>query len=148
MPSWVYVIVNEAAPGLLKVGFTDRTPAQRALELGATGLPMPYAVAYQLEVEDGRMVEKAAHVSLAKFHVGKEWFRCSIETAKAALDEFSGLYNDDSPIVPGHALAPYFPGSYSNLISDTASKIDDSPEQHQEDIDNPLPPGHRLRGML
>lgn len=147
MQSWVYIIVNEAAPGLLKVGFTDRTPIQRAYELGATGLPLPYAVAYELEVEDGRVVEQAVHISLAKYHVGKEWFRCSIETAKEAIEQIAGIPNDDSPLVPGHPLVPYFSGNRTRLF--TQSQLQRSKfQQDDEDSETPLPPGHPLRGML
>lgn len=148
MPSWVYIIVNEAAPGLLKVGFTNRTPAQRAQELGATGLPLPYAVAYEIEVEDGRSVEQAAHVSLAEFHVGKEWFRCSIETAKEAIDQVADFGNDGSPLVPGHPLAPYFSGDCARLERRSEFQNLKMQQDDQEDCDTPLPPGHPLRGML
>ena len=148
MQSWVYIIVNEAAPGLLKVGFTDRTPTQRAYELGATGLPLPYAVAYELEVEDGRVIEQATHISLAKYHVGKEWFRCSIETAKEAIEQVAGISNDDSPLVPGHPLAPYFSGNRTRLFTQSQLQSPQLQQDDDEDSKTPLPPGHPLRGML
>lgn len=140
MPSWVYIITNTAGPGLLKVGFTDRTPELRAQELGATGLPAPYVVAYAIQVGDGRSVEKAAHARLAMYHVGKEWFRCSVSTAQAVLDELGSISPTGSPLVPGHALEAYFLHEVSGRPENNVSA---------EDIDDsPYPPGHPLRGML
>ena len=45
---------------------------------------------------------------LAHCHAGKEWFRCSIEVASAAVAEAVGSSTGGSPLVPGHALADYF----------------------------------------
>lgn len=148
MPSWVYIIVNEAAPGLLKVGFTNRTPAQRAQELGATGLPFPYSVVYEREVEDGRNTEQAAHLALAEFHVGKEWFRCSIETARKAIDQVESFGNDGSPLVPGHRLSPYLAVDREILRTRNESQNLIGLQDDEEDGETPLPPGHPLRGML
>src|SRR5690349_20858223 len=41
-----YVLTSEAHPHLLKIGFTTRSPAERALELDATGSPHPFKVAF------------------------------------------------------------------------------------------------------
>ncbi|WP_423221967.1 GIY-YIG nuclease family protein [Ideonella margarita] len=147
MPSWVYIITNEAAPGLLKVGFTDRTPEQRASELGATGLPLPYAVVFALEVEDGRVIERVAHKNLAQFHVGKEWFSCPIETARDAIESAAGFGCDESHLVPGHALAPYFSGRSAPPRRQSPREALAPPHEQDED-DSPYPPGHPLRGML
>lgn len=140
MPSWVYIITNAAGPGLLKVGFTDRTPELRAQELGTTGLPAPYEVAYAIEVTDGRSVEKAVHIRLAPYHVGKEWFRCPVATAKEVLDELSHVAYSNSPLVPGHALEAFM--QPEEWVAPEAS-----PSVLEEDY-SPLPPGHPLRGML
>jgi hypothetical protein len=143
MPSWVYIITNAAAPGLLKIGFTDRAPEARAQELGATGLPLPYVVAYAVQVSDGRAVESAAHASLAQYHVGKEWFRCPVATAQGAIESLGGIGASGSPLVPGHALEPFFPPeSPAQSRRSTRSRDEDLEEE------SPLPPGHPLRGML
>ncbi len=141
MASWIYIITNRGAPGHLKVGFTDRTPAQRALELGATGLPFPYVVAYSVQVKHGRLVEREVHQRLSKHHASKEWFNCSVDTAKSVIREVVGNYGHagGSPLVPGHALTPFFSG-----VEEAAS-----PEMDEDDNDgSPYPPGHPMRGLL
>lgn len=140
MASWVYIITNASGPGLLKVGFTDRAPEVRAKELGATGLPSPYVVAYAAQVRDGRAIEREAHARLAEYHVGKEWFRCSVSTARIVLDELCGDFHSDSPLVPGHALEDFF-RSKAPSYAENSTSADDEDE-------SPYPPGHPLRGML
>ena len=44
---FVYILVNPAFPGYIKVGKTTKTPEERAKELSAaTGVPTPFIVAY------------------------------------------------------------------------------------------------------
>ena len=39
---WVYILTNEAMPGLVKIGYTMNDPAIRAEELSSdTGVPLP-----------------------------------------------------------------------------------------------------------
>jgi hypothetical protein len=107
---WVYIIVNKSMPGLVKVGYTDRSPAKRASELGGTGMPTPYSVAYSVRLHDARTIEQQVHRKLAKTRVGKEWFRCSFTTARSAIENVAGIEkpNSSSPLVPGHPLHQYF----------------------------------------
>ena len=88
---WVYVISNHAMPGLVKVGFTLKDPALRAREPGHTGMPSPYQVVYEILLDEPRSVEQRAHRQLAKLSAGKEWFKCSAETAISAIrSSYSG----------------------------------------------------------
>jgi hypothetical protein len=82
---WIYVITNEAMPHLVKVGFSTKDPHQRAKELGGTGIPHPYRVAYDLLVYAPRDLEKRVHQKLADMREGKEWFRCSVAHAIEAI---------------------------------------------------------------
>ncbi len=89
MKGWVYVITNKGMPGLLKVGFTTRDPELRADELSHTGAAYPYLVDYVMLVEYPYEVEQKAHKLLVSHHEGKEWFRCSLEEAVAAIKQAS-----------------------------------------------------------
>jgi hypothetical protein len=82
---WVYVITNEAMPDLVKVGFSTKDPELRAKKLGSTGNPHPYAVAYDALVYAPRDMERRVHEKLADVREGKEWFRCSVSLAVAAI---------------------------------------------------------------
>jgi hypothetical protein len=83
---WVYLMTNEAMPGLVKVGYSTKDPALRARELEHTGSPHPYEVVYDRLVINPREVEQRVHKALDEVREGKEWFRCSVITAKSRLD--------------------------------------------------------------
>lgn len=87
MKGWVYVITTKSMPSLLKVGFSRKDPEIRALELNNTGNPYPYAVEYDVLVNDPASIEKKAHVLLNAYHENKEWFKCSIDVAIEAILE-------------------------------------------------------------
>ena len=53
VPGHVYVLQNPAFPHLLKIGFTTRTPEERAEELSRhSGVPTPYRVVFSEFFED------------------------------------------------------------------------------------------------
>jgi hypothetical protein len=85
MKGWVYVITNKAMPGLVKVGFSRKDPDLRAEELGNTAVPHPYKVQYEVLVEHPYLVEQKTHKVLRKNKEGKEWFRCDVGDAIAAI---------------------------------------------------------------
>jgi len=82
---WVYIISNEAMPGLLKVGFSTKDPHLRAQELSSTGAPLPYTVLYDVLLRAPRDAEQSIHKHLKDKRAGKEWFRCTLHEAVAAV---------------------------------------------------------------
>ena len=61
---YVYVLTNPSIRGV-KIGRTDREPADRAAELsGASGIPTPFKVFYAQRVSDPANVEGAVHEDL------------------------------------------------------------------------------------
>lgn len=90
MKGWVYAITNRAMPGLVKVGFSTKDPASRAVELGHTGTPHPYVVEYDVLVEEPFSIEQRVHSYLNNQREGKEWFRCTSEVAIAAIQSVVG----------------------------------------------------------
>lgn len=80
---YVYVLTNPAMPGLVKIGFTDRSPTERARELSATtGVPSPFAVASSIFVrEKAALIERACHAELRHRRAGKEFFQISPDDA-------------------------------------------------------------------
>lgn len=85
MAGWVYIISNKAMPGILKIGYTERTPYIRAYELYNTGCPYPYKVDYSIYVNKPYEVEQKTHELQHSTNVGKEWFSCSQEQAIEAI---------------------------------------------------------------
>ena len=78
MLGYVYVMSNEAMPGLYKVGYTYRSPSERANELYTTGVPKPFIVEYCIFIEDCALIEAVAHINLHEYRYGKEFFKCDL----------------------------------------------------------------------
>jgi hypothetical protein len=80
---FLYVLSNPHMPGLLKIGHTVRTPAERAAELSnATGVPGDYRVERSWLLDDAEAFERRVHTALAAYRVpGSEHFRLPVADA-------------------------------------------------------------------
>jgi len=81
---WVYVISTETHD-LLKIGFTNRNPDERAKELNDTSSPHPHTVVYAAFVANAEAVERTAHRIAREYNAGKEWFKLSLEQAVSTI---------------------------------------------------------------
>ena len=94
---FVYILANEAMPGIYKVGATDYSPHRRAVELSrGTGVPAPYAVVFYGEVDGAFAWEKQAHKLLADRRVteSREFFRGPLIDIIRAVEGDGELYSD------------------------------------------------------
>ena len=78
----VYVLTNEAMPGMVKIGMTNRNDIKSRLgELYTTGVPLPFTCEYACRVPKARLqdIEKALHEAFAPQRVNenREFFRIS-----------------------------------------------------------------------
>lgn len=86
----VYLLKNEAMPGLIKIGKTSRHDLEKRMkELYTTGVPLPFECVYACKVKLTCMdeLEKALHAAFAPFRVneGREFFRMSQSQAVPLL---------------------------------------------------------------
>ena len=86
---YIYVLSNSLMEGLFKVGWTERSPEERAAELSDTGLPEPFKVAYSIKTDLSIETEKLIHKKLDKFRYrsDREFFKTDLETIKKAISE-------------------------------------------------------------
>lgn len=78
----VYVLSNEAMPGLVKIGLTGRKDLEDRLnELYNTSVPVPFTCEYACRVNDCLAVEKALHQAFSTDRVNqnREFFRTSVD---------------------------------------------------------------------
>jgi DnaJ-domain-containing protein 1 len=62
---YVYLLMNPAMPGIVKIGRTSRPPATRVTELsGATGVPVPFDLLFDIHVLDCEAAEAHVHREL------------------------------------------------------------------------------------
>ena len=88
----VYILTNEAMPGIIKIGWTDNTVEQRMKELDKTATPLPFTCYFAKRVKDPTFVESKMHQAFDEFRIrdNREFFRMSPEQAKAALEIADG----------------------------------------------------------
>ena len=85
----VYILTNEAMPGLIKIGHTTKTARERADELYQTGVPKPFKVAYEFPCDNHEQLEVEMHRKLKQHRVNKnrEFFEYPAEEAYQLLQE-------------------------------------------------------------
>ena len=89
----VYVLTNQAMPGIVKIGHTTRNSIdQRMRELFSTGVPVPFECAFACCVlkSECEKIEKALHTAFApeRVHVGREFFKISTDRVIPLLKIF------------------------------------------------------------
>ena len=67
MTEIVYILTNEAMPGLVKVGRTASDLAGRIRALFQTGVPLPFELFFACEVNDATFVETQLHDAFDDF---------------------------------------------------------------------------------
>ena len=88
MPGTVYLLTNEAMPGLVKIGkTTSEDPQVRMGSLYTTGVPVPFECVLAMKVEDPTAVEHALHIAFGPNRVNprREFFRIDPEQSVALL---------------------------------------------------------------
>jgi len=86
--SYVYILTNEAMPGIIKFGLTENSVSDRVLQLDTTSVPVPFQCYYAAQVEDHKKVERALHTAFGDFRVrpNREFFRMDPFRVKAILE--------------------------------------------------------------
>ena len=83
--SYVYVLGNESMPGIVKIGYTDKEPKSRALEISsATGVPTSFKVLKEYafaSLARAQAEEKRLHSIFEEQRVNtnREFFRLSVD---------------------------------------------------------------------
>lgn len=87
MTEIVYILTNEAMPGLVKVGKTNGDLTLRIRQLFSSGVPLPFEVFYACEVASATYVEAQLHDAFGDHRVSRnrEFFRIAPERVQAAL---------------------------------------------------------------
>jgi hypothetical protein len=86
--SFVYILTNEAMPGIIKIGLTENSVSERVLQLDTTSVPVPFQCYYAARVDDHKKVERALHTAFGDFRVrsNREFFKMDPFRVKAILE--------------------------------------------------------------
>lgn len=83
----VYILTNDAMPGIIKIGITDDSVENRIKSLDNTSLPMPFRFYFAIESKRYKEIEKLVHDTFSAFRVreNREFFKMDPERAVSAL---------------------------------------------------------------
>src|ERR1019366_9390249 len=103
MSEKVYVLTNEAMPGLVKIGFTSQDDVvTRMTQLTShPGVPLPFECFFAAEAENGKKLENILHQIFAENRVNpkREFFR--LDKEKVVLAISIGQFKE---VTPGDVL--------------------------------------------
>jgi hypothetical protein len=87
MSEIVYILINEAMEGLVKIGRTTTSVEQRIKELDNTSTPLPFQCFYAGEVANSALVEGKLHRIFAdkRIRSNREFFRVAPNQVKEAI---------------------------------------------------------------
>ena len=80
----IYILINEAMPGYVKVGKTADSTENRMKSLDTTGVPLPFECFYAAKVSDMSFVEKQLHDAFQNDRVRKSREFFNIDPARIA----------------------------------------------------------------
>jgi hypothetical protein len=84
----IYILINEAMPGYVKIGKTSTSLEQRIRELSSsTSIPIPFTCFYACTVKSASFVEQQLHDAFddSRINPRREFFQISPERVVAAL---------------------------------------------------------------
>jgi hypothetical protein len=83
---YIYILENKGQPGILKIGYTDRTPQQRVKEInGGTGVITPWYIVNAFPCKAPSHIESIVHAQLNSYHVNKEGFAIKVSYAEELI---------------------------------------------------------------
>jgi hypothetical protein len=90
---YIYVLSNEAMPGIVKIGRTERLVQDRADELHDTATPLPFRIEYQAACFNPQQAERAIHLQLSSCRVNsaREFFRVAPSDAIVTIRSILGV---------------------------------------------------------
>ena len=99
MPQIVYVLTNEAMPGIVKIGMTEADSVEaRMAQLNAhSGVPLPFECYFAAEVESCRRIESILHQLFSEQRINprREFFR--VDPEKVVLAISIGSFTEVTP---------------------------------------------------
>jgi hypothetical protein len=99
MRGYLYVLTNPNMRGLVKIGYTERSPQERAAELSrATGVPGRFKVEKSWLIDQAQAHEREVHAALAAHRASGEHYRLTVSAAVEPINVMlraGGIIGDD-----------------------------------------------------
>lgn len=93
---YVYVLSNQAYPGIYKIGSTYGLVEERAEELTGTGHLHPFKPEFSIRIESAEYFEKSTHFLFKDYRVkqGREFFNLELNKIKTTLKQIKIITNE------------------------------------------------------
>lgn len=103
LSGYLYVLINESMEGIVKIGYTTRSPRLRASELSSpTGVPTPFISVYTKEFKDVESAEDHVHSILEiqglRVSNNREFFKTSVDNAIDTIEYVKRI--EDNKLLP------------------------------------------------
>jgi hypothetical protein len=83
---YIYILESKGTPGILKIGYTDRSVQDRVREINAaTGVIIPYYPIASFHCKAPKHIETLVHQALASHRVNKEGFNIKLAQAEKII---------------------------------------------------------------
>jgi T5orf172 domain len=98
----VYILTNEAMPGLCKIGMTTGSVESRIAQLSTSGVPLPFECHYAAELKDCAKLEKILHQLFSDYRINpkREFFKIEPEKVVIAIS-ICGICGEFKVVTPG-----------------------------------------------
>ncbi len=115
---YVYILINQSMPGLIKIGRTLRDSRERARELHTTGVPTPFELAFEVFSIEHEALEDEVHKQLQPFRIttNREFFRFPISDAIALLIKLSSSLNNKAMEYAAESIFHRLKDKYSTWL--------------------------------
>jgi hypothetical protein len=100
MDEIIYVLNNEAMPGICKIGKTsDLELRMKSLYQGVSGVPLPFECVYAAKVKNMNGIERAIHTAFDDYRLNpnREFFSIAPEKITALIRGFGSEVEDITP---------------------------------------------------
>ena len=98
-PHYIYILTNPSSPGIVKIGFTERTVYERLKEINvAPGVIVPWEVRFTYKCPYGRSLEGEIHSHLEsiglRLNKRREGFAMDVNDAIKVIEELGAKYQN------------------------------------------------------
>jgi len=85
---YIYILENKGIPGILKIGFTEKSPTERVKEINSgTGVITTWYIANAFACKSPKTIEILVHQSLKQYNVNKEGFGVTLPYAEDVIKQ-------------------------------------------------------------
>lgn len=122
---YVYILINQSMPNIIKVGKTKRDSKLRAKELSNTSVPTPFTVAFEIFSDSMDDLERKMHEHLKDYRVAnnREFFRFPLIDAIKLLQKLNKPPTDIDSLFSAVSIYKDLYNKYFKYLKEEISEV-------------------------